>query len=471
MPTDGALPFPDIHIEGAWKPPDLESAFYDTPGVYLINRRDLRTDCNREGISHWVLPKNRTSAEHAQDIFDGQTYLRRTFESRWAAQGKPFKHVALLIGPNAGDTHLARLAHHPDDRPTHFMFFRNGREECARYYAAALTLYRNLLDDAPGATLPQAILDDSEIVGDLAGAFAPGGDPAKGNWALARADPRFADPAEFTQDRSLRDWCGTDHRLHLLHGGDIPVLDPHVNPYDPRAWDAQATSMEAGFRACQQATHRALGVPVNLVFGGSILHGSWNHHSRSRDYPFELRPKQELYNLDGDFPLSLQVPVNYSDPPAFRAFNDPGAASTKDDRWETPANSITRAADLGARIEGSSYEQYLRAATFFRKRQVLAAHNSNPSKPIWVSIACHDDLHGPYPADWPNPKADPQFQVRARCMTDYLMFCVRQCGLAGAWYFAPGYDDNPQIRARVRKFISIARAAFASGDSPADVGS
>ena len=465
-----SLPTPDIFIEGAWRPPDLGSSFYDTPNVYFFDRRDPRSKCDASGNSGWVLPVNRTPLEHAQDIFNGQAYLRSTFERRWKNVGKPFRYAVLLVGLNERDCTVARLGHHPGDQPSQFLFYRQGWEETSRYYRAALTEFKRLIDRSPGASYPEAILDDNEISPDANGSFAkgvPGGnDEQQGYWAAAQRDPRFNDPAEFTGAQTLRDWALS--RTTLLNGSPIPRYSQRFNGYNPNNWDAQATAGEAVCRAVLEAHYQSLGKPVADLFGPAVVHGSWQMSSRSRAFPVELRPTQYLYNLNGDFPLGAQIVVNYSNPPAFRAETDPAVRAIPDPRWETLSNYTRRARELGANIPAgaSSYEQEMRAGTFFREREAYAAYHATPGTAFWVSIQI--DAKGGAQAD---PMSDPNFVVRANCMIDYLVYCVNQCGLAngGIWMFEPGYDNDASIRAQVQTFIRMLRAAFDAGQSPIQI--
>ena len=477
----GGLAFPDLFLETAWNPPDIASDFYDLPGVYFINRRDPRSYCNADGSQGWALPDCRTAVQHGTDIFNGHSYLAGKFFTRWSAVGKPFKSFLLVVGSDSADCTVVRPNRHPSDAPNLSVFYKNGRDELATYYTAALQKYVDLLNlqAAQGTkwNLPAAVLDNNEgMVTDLTGAFAPYDNglatnvPAEGFWALAQADSRFATVAQFAGGVSLSSWAfggGNNPRRKLLNGVTIPAAT-NGNPYDPTRTDQQATATEAAVRAAIEALSIGIGAPVAAKLG--CPYGTWggtSMYARSRASPVMWRPTQYFYNLDGDFPLTAQVIDNYSTPPSFRT--DAGFAGYADKRWECPANWLAAAIADGCPIPGgaSAYEKYIRASTWFQKKRALAAHTAAPDAAFWVSIATDHDPNGQasFPGDWPDVEADAQQAVRDDAMVDYLLFCAQNCNLAGVWYFSPGYDTNATMRSRIQNFVRKAQAAFAAAGS------
>lgn len=432
----------DIFIEGPNNLPDIADPRWDQPGVYPMPRTGLVKD----------------PARMAEGMRIGNEWYCGLWRKRWEAAGKELKIAHLLIPALMPDEVPFRLADDPRDAPHCGVYYRHGINDAAAWSNAWASTYAASVK-REGLAPVTALLSDFEAMPNTDGMGPQGpltNDPGQGWWLRAMRDNRVSLPEEFKGiGQSLRRWAQIADRGTLLNGDKIPAIQPRVS--GPQCWDSLATAYEAQDAASYNAYARAFG-PIAAALG--CRYGEWRCYSRSRAHPVLNNPGQYKYNLQGDFPLGLQIPVNYCRTEAAMS-DEVYAQQTPDVRQPTLDNWSA----LGERVgppwpaKMSRYERGLYAMFAVNTANAQAMHLANPDVPLFPCIMC--DFDGGYNQDpWTPAGGNDGFDsLRCELMAQYL-YDLRFCNLAGTWYWAPDWDSRPVVRERVWKFIAAYRAKF-----------
>lgn len=440
----GSLPRPspaDVWIEGPSRQDLFADPRWDTPGVYPFMRSGLVKD----------------PAKMAQGLTIGNRLYCSNFRDRWAKAGKALKCATVIIPSLSPDQSPYQFADHPNDFPQLGMFYRRGPGLAAAHTMEWAPDYADAITNE-GLAKVAAILCDCEWCPNTNGLGPQGpgtNDPSKGFIMRALADPRAQDSSWWKGlGQSLALWCRTNSRGTLLNGDPIPAIPARVQ--SPNVWDSCATGYEARDFATTNAFRIGFADPIMKALGCRF--GLWQTWSRSRAFPVEINPGQFSYNLQGDFPLGLQVPVNYCCTPG--KMDDSAYANIKDGdkRWPIANNWITaRAATIGLSSKLSRHEQWLRTAFDVNIANARAMSKATPDAPLFPCIMA--DFKGGYNQDPITPQGgnDGYDDLRMELMVEFCYQCSTYFHAAGFWYWAPDWDNNSAVREWVWKFVNLYR--------------
>lgn len=439
-----ARPMPaDLYIDGPnVMPDDLYDPRWDMRGVYPMPRTPIVPTWQRQ----------------ADGMRIGNAYFRDRWQDRWAKVGKPCKLLHQLFY-DVGYALPFDLGFDPLDAPHLGVYYWHGSNSAAAFMREAMRLYYVDLCTDPSLLRPEAIVSDLELLPttDLDVSWAGDWkDPATTQLARIRADKRFTDPKEWKGlGQSLALWMRTAGRGTLLNGQPIPPIDTHASPIANE--DALQTMNSAIAYATSRAYWTGIGQPIAQAL--DIPYGEWQLSSNSRAHPVQRAPGVQRYNLCGDFPLGIQIPVNYCSLDGVM-WDGYTAAQDGDSRWPTVDNWIKTWPGIATSAKPSRYEIWLRTVFAVQKANARAMHLSSPDVPLMPCI--HADFAGAYNDDKMTPAGgnDGYDPLRRELMADYMHFCTVECGATRFWYWASEFDTNPVQRERVWKLVEAYRAKF-----------